>query len=84
MHFVFLFQAAKNGDGVFDVGLADENNLEAAFEGGVFFDVLAVLVQRGGADGAQLSASQGGLEHVRGVDGAFAGSGADQGVQARR
>ena len=46
-----------------------------------FLDVFAVLVQRGSADGAQLSASQRRLEHVGGVNGAFGGSGADQGVQ---
>ena len=71
MHFVALFQAAQNRDRVFDIGFADENDLEAALEGGVFFDVLAVFVQRGGADGAQLSASQRGLEHVGSVDRAF-------------
>ena len=81
MHFVALFQAAQNGDGVFDIGLADENDLEAAFEGGIFLDVFAVFVERGGADGTQLAASQRGLEHVGGVDCAFGGSGADQGVQ---
>ena len=81
MHFVLLFQAAEYRDGVFDVGLANENNLEAAFEGRIFFDVLAIFVERGGADGAQLSASKSGLEHVGGVDGAFGGAGADQSVQ---
>ena len=81
MHFVLLFQAAQDRDGVFDIGLADEDNLEAALEGRIFFDVLAIFVQRGGADGAQLSASQRGLQHVGGVDGAFGGSGADQRVQ---
>src|SRR5205807_6472342 len=81
MYFVFLFQAAQNRDGVFDIGLANENNLEAALKGSVFFDVFAVFVQRGGADGAQFSASQRGLEHVGGVDSAFGGSSADQGVK---
>ncbi len=81
MHFVLFLQAAKDRDGVFDVGLADEDNLEAAFERGIFLDVLAVFVQRGGADGAQLSAGQRGLQHVGGVDGAFGRSGADQRVQ---
>src|SRR5208282_5229972 len=81
MDLVFFLQAAKNGDGVFDVGLAYENDLEAAFEGRVFFDVLAVFVKRGGSDGAQFAASQRGLEHVRGIDGAFGSSRADQGVQ---
>ena len=81
MHFVFFLQAAKDRDGVFDVGFADENDLEAALESRIFFDVLAIFVERGGADGAQLSASQRGLQHVGGVDGAFGGSGADQRVQ---
>ena len=81
MHLVFFFKAAQDRDGVFDVGLADEDDLEAAFKGGIFLDVFAIFVQRGGADGAQFAASQCGLEHVGGVDGAFGGSGADQRVQ---
>ncbi len=81
MHLVALLQTAKNGDGVFDIGLADENNLEAAFEGGVFLDIFAVFIERRCSDGAQFAASQRGFQHVGGVDGAFGGSGADQGVQ---
>src|ERR1700691_4655904 len=81
MHFVFLLQTAKNGDGVFDIGFADENNLKAALEGSIFFDVFTVFVERSGADGTQFAASQGGLEHVGGVDRAFSSSGANQGVQ---
>ena len=38
--------------------LADEDLLEAPLEGGVLLDVLAVLVERGGADQAQLAAGQ--------------------------
>ena len=81
MHLVALFQATQNGDCVFDIGLADENNLEAPLEGSIFFDVFAVLVERGGADGAQLSASERGLEHVGGVDSAFSGASTDQGMK---
>ena len=44
MHLVFLLQAAKDGDGVFDIGFANENNLETALESRIFFDVLAVFV----------------------------------------
>ena len=78
---VALLEAAQDGDGVLDVGLADVDDLEAALQRCVFLDVLAVLVERGGADGAQLAARQRRLEHVGGVDGAFSRSGADQGVQ---
>jgi hypothetical protein len=35
--------------------LVDEDLLEAALEGGILFDVLAVLVQGGGADAAELA-----------------------------
>ena len=52
MHLVTFLQAAQDCDGVFDIGLADKDNLEATFEGGVFFDVFTVLIGRGGADGA--------------------------------
>ena len=81
MHFVALFQSAQNRDGVFDIGLADEDNLEAPFERGIFLDVFAVFVEGGGADGAQLSAGQRRLQHVGGVNRALGGARADQGVQ---
>ena len=64
---VALLEAAEDGDGVLDRGLADEHLLEAALERGVLLDVLAVLVERGGADHAQLAAGQHRLEHVAGV-----------------
>ena len=55
VHLVALLEAAQDGDGVLDGRLADEHLLEAALEGGVLLDVLAVLVERGGADHAQLA-----------------------------
>ena len=48
---VALAQAAQDVDGVFDVGLTDVDDLEAALERGVLLDVLAVLVEGGCADG---------------------------------
>ena len=63
------------------VGSLDQDRLEAALEGGVLLDVLAVLVERGGADAVQLAAGQHGLEHVGGVHRAFGGAGADDGVE---
>ena len=64
-----------------DRRLLDHDRLEAALEGGVALDVLAVLVERGRADALQLAARQGGLEDVGGVDGALGGAGADERVQ---
>ena len=61
--------------------LADHDRLEAPLERGVLLDVLAVLVERGRADGVQLAARQHRLEHVRRVHRAFGGAGADDGVQ---
>src|SRR5690606_3536695 len=81
VHGVALLQAAQDGDGVLDAGLAHEHLLEAALEGGVLLDVLAVLVESGGADAVQLAAGQGRLEHVAGVHGALGLAGADHGVQ---
>ena len=40
-----------------------------------------VFVQRGGANGAQLTKCQSGLQHVRRINGAFGGTGADKRVQ---
>ena len=61
--------------------LLDLDRLEAALEGGVLLEVLAVLVERGGADGLQLAAGQHRLEDRGGVDGALGGTGADERVQ---
>ena len=57
------------------------HRLEAAFQRGVLLDVLAVLVERRGADAVQLAARQHRLEQVAGVHGAFGRAGADDGVQ---
>ncbi len=81
MNFVFLPQTAQDGNRVLHVGLTDINNLEAALQRGVFLDVLAIFVQRGGANGAQLTARQGGLQHVGSVNRAFGSAGAHQRVQ---
>ena len=59
-----LLDAAEDGDRVVDRGLADEDRLEPPLEGGVLLDVLAELVERGGADAAELAAGQGRLEQV--------------------
>ena len=81
VHLVALLQPAQDRDRVVDAGLADEHLLEAALEGGVLLDVLAVLVERGGADQAQLAASQQRLQHVAGVHRPLGRAGADHGVE---
>ncbi len=78
---VAFFEAAEDGDGVFDGRFADHDGLEAAFEGGVFFDVLAVLVEGGGTDAAEFAASELGFEEIAGVHGTFGFAGPDDGME---
>ncbi len=78
---VALLQPAQDRDRVGDRRLADEDRLEAPLERRVLLDVLAVLVERRRADRAQLAAREHRLEHVRRVDGALGGAGADDRVQ---
>ena len=61
-------------------GLLDLDRLEAALEGGVLLEVLAVLVEGGRADGLQLATGQHRLEDGGGVDGAFRRAGTDERV----
>ena len=81
VQFVFLLDAAQDRDRVLDRRLADIDRLEAAFERGVLFDVLAVFVEGRGADAMQFAARQGRLQHVGGVHRAFRFAGPDEGVQ---
>ena len=81
VHLVALLQAAQDADGVLDRRLGDVHLLEAALEGGVLLDVLAVLVERRGADHPQLAAGEHRLDHVAGVHRALGGAGADDRVQ---
>ena len=78
---VALLEPAQDRDRVLDGRLADHHGLEAALERGVLLDVLAVLVERRRADGAQLAAGEHRLEQVGGVDGALGGARADDRVQ---
>ena len=78
---VAVAQALEDLDRVGHRGLLDLDRLEAALEGGVLLEVLAVLVERGGADGLQLAAGQHRLEDRRRVDGAFGRAGAHERVQ---
>ena len=61
--------------------LLDHDRLEAALEGGVALDVLAVLVERRRADALELAARERRLEDVRRVDRALGGAGPDERVE---
>ena len=78
---VAVAQTLEDLDGVLHRGLADLHRLEPALQGGVLLDVLAVLVEGGGADRLQFAAGQLGLEDRRRVDRALGGTRTDQRVQ---
>ena len=81
VHLVALLEAAEDGDRVLHRRLTDEHLLEATLERGVLLDVLAVLVERRGADQAQLAARQHRLDHVARVHRALGRARADDRVQ---
>ena len=58
MVLVFRPEALEDQDRLLDGRRFDLDGLEAAFEGGVLLDVLAILVEGGGADALQLAAAQ--------------------------
>ena len=60
--------------------LAHEDRLEAALEGGILLDVLAVLVDRRGTDDLDLATGQRRLQDRGGIDGALSGAGTDEGM----
>jgi hypothetical protein len=68
-------------DRVRDRRLLDLDRLEAALEGGVLLEVLAVLLEGGRADRLELSAGQHRLEDARRVDRALGGTRPDERVQ---
>ena len=76
----FSFRPRRIEIGVLHRRLVDEDRLEAAGERGVLFDMLAVFVERGGADAVQLAARQRRLQQVRGIHRAVGLAGADQRV----
>ena len=80
VEFIFLLQAAQDGDRVFHRRFANKDGLEAAFQRGVLLHMLAIFFQRGRADAVQLTAGERRLEQVGSVHGAFRLAGAHQRV----
>ncbi len=79
--FVALAHAADHLDGFFFVGSRDLYGLEAAFEGAILFDGLAIFAGSRGADALNFAAGQRGLQDVGGVQRAFGGTRAHKSVQ---
>ena len=81
IHFVTLFESAEDGYRVLDRRFVHHNGLETAFQRGVLFDILAVLVQRGRADAVQFAAREHRFEQIARVHCAVRLARADYGVQ---
>jgi len=81
VHLVALLQAAQDRDGVLDARLAHHDGSKTPLERGIFFDVLAIFGDGGGADAVQLAAGQRRLQHVARVHRALGRARADDGVQ---
>ena len=63
-----------------DRRLLGDDLLEATLEGGVLFEVLAELVEGGGANGLQFATGEHRLQNRRRVDRALGGTRSDEGV----
>ena len=68
---IIMGDAPDDLHAVLNGGLIHRHRLEAALQGGVLLDVLAVLGEGGGADDLDLPPGQGGLEDVGGVHAAL-------------
>ena len=71
MHLVAVLDAAQDGNGIGYGRLCDQHHLKTAFQRLVFFEVLAILVEGGCADGAQFAAGESGFQNVRRIHCAF-------------
>ncbi len=81
MNFVAFLQPAKNGNRIFNGGLANLHGLEAPLERGILLDVFAIFVDGGRTDRAQFAPRQWWLQHVRRVHRTFRRSRAHQRMQ---
>ena len=68
---VAFLQTTENGNGILHRRLVNHDRLEPALQGRVLFDILAVLIQRGGADAVELTPCKHGFEHVSRIHGSI-------------
>ena len=71
VRFILRAEAVENFDGILFAGFIHLHLLEATFQSGILFDVLAVFIQRGCADALHFRAAEGGFDDVRGIHGTF-------------
>ncbi len=78
---VAFLETPQDRDRVLDRRLVDEHLLEAALQRRILLDVLAIFVERRGADAVEFAARERRLEHIAGVHRAFGLAGAHHRVQ---
>ena len=81
MSLVALLETAQDADRILDIGLVDDDRLEAPLQGGILLDMFAILIEGGGAHHVQFATGEHRFEHVPGVHGPFGGTGTNHGVQ---
>ena len=78
---VLLLEATQDRDRIFNRRLCDKDRLEPPRQSGVLFDMLAVFVECRRTDTVQLTAREGGFQHIGGVHRTLGCTGPDQRVQ---
>ena len=74
-------QPLENLPGLLPGGFRHRHLTEPPVQGRVLFNVLAVLLQSGGADDLNLPAAQGWLQQIGGVNGTLSGAGSHNGME---
>ena len=81
MLFIAILEPPQYRDGVLHAGLVHDHRLESPLQGGVFFDMFAILIERGRPDTVQFSPSQQRLKQVPRIHGAIGFARTHHGVQ---
>ena len=81
MHFVAFLESAQNRNGIFSRRLAHHHRLESTLKRRILLDVLAILVERGRANGVQFAPRKLRLEQIRRIHRALTRTGSDDRVQ---
>ena len=80
MVLITFLQTTQNGDGAQCIRFVHHDNLEAALQRFVLFEILLIFIEGSGPDAPQFTACQGGFQDVGGIHGTFALAGTHQGV----
>mmetsp|Transcript_38335 Transcript_38335/g.78167 ORF Transcript_38335/g.78167 Transcript_38335/m.78167 type:complete len:228 (-) Transcript_38335:856-1539(-) len=80
VNLIARFQSTQDRHGILRTGLINHNLLEATLQRLILLDVLAILVESGGTNAAELASGQGRFEEIGRIHGSRGGTGTDDGV----